>query len=253
MTIIEDVSTTIMMVTYNRLDLTKQTLNDLLISAQYPFRLILIDNGSSDQTIEWLESFCKENVGQGDFLSYQIIDNKANKGIAVGRNQGLEAAKTTWLCTLDNDVLLPKNWLRECIDILQHNRSFGMIGVNFEGTKYPLIKRGDLEFEHKPRGNLGTACTVFNKSLHRLLGYFNTEYGIYGLEDSDWGMRVRVAGLKLGYLKEHGTHLGQGAADQGAYREFKTAEHDRYLKKFNENCANYTHKTKSIYISLKKK
>ena len=92
---------------------------------------------------------------------------------------------------------------------------------------------------------------VFPKSLHKLLGYFNTEYGLYSMEDSDFGMRIRCLGLKLGYIKENGTHLGEGEYDTGSYREFKTKAHSYNLKLFNENCRLYASGKKPIYTEYK--
>ncbi len=243
----------IMIVTYNRLQLTKQTLNCLFDSTDYPYELIFIDNASSDGTVDYLYKECGDRLGKSEFFKgFKVKHNNENLGIAVGRNQALELAEGEWLSTLDNDVLVPKGWLTESIDILRRNPSYGMIGVNMEGVGYPLIKVGDHEWQSKPRGNLGTACTVFNRSLHKILGYFNTEYpNLYGEEDADLGMRVRVLGLKLGYLKENGKHIGEGENDIGPYREWKTACHKGNLKQFNENCAAYVSGRKQLYIPFK--
>jgi len=240
----------IMMATYNRFNLTKQMLNNLLEVTDYPFELIIIDNASTDDTKFQMTDILNAAIdAKHPFLrSYSCHWNDKNVGIAKARNQALRAAAGEWLSTVDNDVLLPQGWLAQCIAILQANRSYGMVGVNFERESFPLVKQGDLEWQHKARGNLGTACTVFNRSLHKLLGYFNTEYGLYGEEDADFGMRVRVAGMKLGYLKENGRHLGEGAEDVGPYREFKTKAHADNLQKFNQNCARYMNHQKSLYI-----
>ena len=90
---------------------------------------------------------------------------------------------------------------------------------------------------------------VFNRTLHKMLGFFNyKDYGKYGEEDADWGMRTRVLGLKLGYIATNGRHLGEGELDQGEYREFKTASHTRNLAVFNQNCRSYMRGEKPIYI-----
>lgn len=247
--------TGIMLVTFNRLNLTKQTLESLLKTTHSPFCLIVIDNGSTDGTSEYITNFCQENSGKDNFISHSIKINKDNKGIAIGRNQALKLASETstinWLCTLDNDVILPDNWLGQAQTIIKENPGMGAVGVNFEKESFPLVKSGQMEFQLKPKGNLGTACMVFSRSLHKLLGYFNTEYGLYGMEDSDLGFRIRVAGFKLGYLKENGIHLGEGSEDVGPYREFKTTQHQNHLIKFNNNCRLYFNKKKSIFIPLK--
>lgn len=243
----------IMMVTYNRLNLTKQTLKSIFDNTDYPYQLIIIDNGSTDETVNYLYTACGDKMSESGYLKeFKIHKNDKNLGIAVARNQAMQMAEYEWLSTIDNDVLVPKNWLSDCIKILQRNPKYGMLGVNMEGVQYTKVKDDKYEWQNKPRGNLGTACTVFNRSLHKMLGYFNTEYGLYGEEDSDWGVRVRVLGLKLGYLNEPGIHVGDGKNDVGEYREFKTASHNANLKKFNDNCAAYVSGRKNIYIPFKK-
>ncbi|KKN72156.1 hypothetical protein LCGC14_0413680 [marine sediment metagenome] len=247
----------IMIVTYNRLSLTKQTLENLFKATKYPYNLIFVDNNSSDGTIGFLDKTLHGKMEQfNSFKDYSIISNRDNRGIAIGRNQGLAEAVTKydseWFATLDNDVWVPEGWLTECVEILQANRQYASIGANMENVKYPIVNLNGKEFQNKPQGNLGTACMVFNRSLHKMLGYFNyKDYGKYGEEDADWGMRIRVIGLKLGYIKENGKHLGEGQHDKGEYREFKTASHKRNLAKFNANCRDYARRIKPLYINFR--
>lgn len=246
----------IMIVTYNRLDLTKQTLENLFKATTYPYNLIFVDNGSSDDTLKYLDKTLYGKMEQFDsFKDYSIVANKENRGIAIGRNQGLAEAirkyDSEWLATLDNDVWVPDGWLTEAIEIMQANKQFASIGANMENVKYPMVNLNGKEFQNKPQGNLGTACMVFNKTLHKMLGFFNhKDYGKYGEEDADWGMRTRVVGFKLGYIKENGKHLGEGELDVGEYRDFKTASHKRNLAKFNANCREYARRNKPLYISF---
>ena len=245
----------IMMVTYNRLELTKQTLEDLFKTTDYPFNLIIVDNGSNDGTVDYLTDTLLNNKSE-HLKEYNIIQNKENLGIATGRNLALYKAihqyNAQWLVTIDNDVLVPNGWLSEAIEILQSCPQFAAIGVNMEGVQYPMVTKGGKSFQEKPQGNLGTAAMIFRRSLHEMLGYFNySDYNkFYGLEDSDFGMRIRVVGFKLGYIKENGKHLGEGNNDTGAYREFKTKSHDSNIAKFNANCRAYYNRTKSLYIGF---
>ena len=133
---------TIMMVTYNRLDLTKKTLEGLFKVTKYPFNLVVVDNASKDGTVEYLNNFCN-SIKKDDF-KFRIKENSENKGIGIGRNQCLAICDTPpfdtkWLATLDNDVLVPDGWLTECINIITANPQYGSIGVNMENTQYPIV------------------------------------------------------------------------------------------------------------------
>jgi O-antigen biosynthesis protein len=240
------------MVTYNRLDLTKKTIDFLFKSTAHPFSLVIVDNGSSDGTPEYLTTL--PTLCDGPLREVHLIILKENKGIAIGRNLALKKAdelKPTWYCTIDNDVKLPQGWLEDSIKTLQANKNYGAIGVNFEPKPYPLVTLNDCTFQDKPAGNLGTACMVFRKQLHQMIGFFNTEYNKYGLEDSDFGIRARVAGFKLGYVKQMGIHLGEDNNEVNEYRKFKTQQHDELVGVFQKNCGLYMQKRKPIHIPFR--
>lgn len=247
-------SAKLLMVTYNRLELTKKTLESIFQHTRTPYELVIVDNASSDGTVDYLNELFSSKIKDENYLGTTLLLNSENLGIAIGRNQTLAlAGNSDWYATLDNDVILPDNWLKKCIDIMTANPKYGMIGVNFENVQYPLVDVGQYKVQHKKEGNLGTACMVFSKKVHKMIGYFNdADYGKYGLEDSDYGFRARVAGFQLGYLEDLGEHLGEDGKDKTEYRKFKTEEHNRFVQKFYNNCRLYANKNKSIYLSLDK-
>lgn len=249
-------TTSIMFATFNRLDLTQRMMHSLTKSTS-PYRLIIVDNGSTDGTVDWLKQLSPhfltivgDAAPENGCQSIDLQFNEKNLGISVARNQGLELADKhgdPWLSTLDNDVELPFGWLKECLEIMEANPKLAL-GVNMEDVSYPLSTRGGKTFQIKPRGNLGTACTVFHRELHDLIGFFNNEYGLYGEEDADFFYRARLVGWDLGYLKEMGVHFGQGELDVGEYREFKDSCRTGNLTKFRQNCADYSARRKPLYI-----
>lgn len=244
-----------MMVTYNRIKLTENTFNNLCKNTEYkPLNIVIVDNGSTDGTVQYLSEFSdkyKGNLFNDIYIHYE----PKNRGIPIGRNIALKLAvdkfNSRWLCTLDNDVEVPRGWLTECIDVLKANPNYGMIGVNVEGKSYQFVTEKGKTFQCKPQGNLGTACMVFPLSLHKMIGFFNTEYIFFAHEDADAGLRTRALGLKLGYIQRMGKHIGEGENDQGEYREFKNEYHKKNLPKFHENARLYMTKKKSIYIPYK--
>jgi glycosyltransferase involved in cell wall biosynthesis len=242
--------TSIMMTTFNRLELTKQTLNSLFETTNSPFRLFIVDNGSTDATVEYLHNLQNQDINCKELINIEIHFNDKNLGIGKGRNRGLKMASRyddELLSTIDNDVLLPNGWLSEIIDIIKVNPDFA-IGVNMEGISYPVKTINGKSFQVKPMGNLGTALTVFPRELHRKIGYFNDFNSQFGEDDADFFFRARMLDYKMGYLKEMGTHLGQGENDIGPYREFKDKCHADNLKLFRYTCHQYMAGTLSYFI-----
>lgn len=243
---------TLMVVTYNRLDLTKRTFETTLNNTGCKFNLIIVDNNSTDGTIDWLKGYKNDNIE--NFVIHRL---KENKGICYGRNMCLKLYSnfnTPYLCTLDNDVECGSNWLIDCCNVLEYNKMFGCCGVNFETVSFPKtkVKAGNcsIGIQIKPRGNLGTACEVFGKDVHDKIGFFNSEFKYYAHEDSDFGFRVRCLKKQLCYLEEPGIHLGVGENDSGEYRAMK----DEYWKKnmpiFERNVRMYANKQKSLYCGF---
>jgi len=237
----------IMLITYNRLPLTQRMFESFFKTVDNNYHLIIVDNGSTDGTVEWLKQFKPNNkYCQG----VEIYFNSENKGIAIGRNQALLIAnkyQDPWLCTIDNDIEFPNNWLSQCLNIVKTNHKFA-IGLNFEGVNYPLQLMNGKPVQWKKEGNLGTACSLFHRKLHQAIGFFNMDYGSYGEEDADYYFRARQAGWSLGYLPTNAIHFGEGELDKGEYRDFKTAQHKKNLQPFQANCHQYMAKTRSIYI-----
>lgn len=236
-----------MMVTFNRFELTKRMYESFLKNIDTDYRLIVVDNGSTDGTVEWLQQL---NPGGNFCQGYHTHFYEKNMGIAIGRNQGLLIAdkyQDPWLCTVDNDIEFYPGWLSSCLDVVKTNHKFA-VGLNFENVNYPLRSMNGKMVQWKTEGNLGTACSVFHRKLHDAIGFFLMEFGLYGEEDADFFFRARQAGWNLGYLPTKGIHFGEGELDTGEYREFKTAQHKKNLAHFQKNCWDYMAKRKSIYI-----
>ncbi len=240
--------TSISLATFNRLDLTQKMISSFFENTNSPYILNIIDNGSTDGTQEWLRTNIKKNQYCQNF---NLIFNEENKGIAYARNQGLKIGATynpDFYCTLDNDVIVPNNWLNEIIDVINANPNYCM-GLNYEGVEYPLFISNGFSFQLKSQGNLGTATAVFTKELVDKIGGFK-KYLLYGEEDANFFFRARVAGYGMGYLK-NAVHLGEGENDVGEYREWKTACHISNYHEFVKDCHDYMSASQSIFINFK--
>jgi glycosyltransferase involved in cell wall biosynthesis len=109
----------------------------------YPHKIIVIDNGSTDGTIKYLELM--KELG---FIHHLIL-NGENKGIAEPKNQGMEVvhewAKTEnikYVCVTDNDIVVPfirKGGcvLSQIVKMMDKNPNLGMVGVDLSKDNAP--------------------------------------------------------------------------------------------------------------------
>ncbi len=193
--------TTIGIVTYNRLDLTKKTFEGALKNTGKQYDLIVCDNASSDGTLDWLNSL---NVSEAlpECNSLTVVPLKKNYGVAYGRNVCLKRMKTEtkFICTLDNDVMIPnQTWLKDCCDVLEANEKFGCCAINYERKNFPIttisLKDGRKLQVRIIINTPGTATTVFRRDIHDKIGYFKRySSGIYGHEDANFFFSYQVHG-----------------------------------------------------------
>jgi len=106
--------TPVLYTTFNRLEYTKKTLPPLIESMEEYGELYIIDNGSSDETVEYLKTFEDEKVIK------RIIYNERNRGIAGAMNQFFDIVKGDYefFGKVDNDTIVPKNWLRDMTSVM---------------------------------------------------------------------------------------------------------------------------------------
>ena len=110
--------TTAVVVTYNRLELLKQVIIALRLQTIHVNKIIVIDNGSTDGTKEWLDS--QESL---------ITIHQENVGGAGGFYRGIKEAMSTesdWIWCMDDDVF-PSS---QCLErLIQHYTSEDKTGI----------------------------------------------------------------------------------------------------------------------------
>ncbi len=104
--------------TYNRLELLKKTVVSVRSQSFRDFEIIVINDGSSDGTAEWLAE-------QHDVIGV----NQPNSGIASSRNKGISVSKGEWLAFLDHDDIWAPDKLQTQVDFVRANPEVGMVAV----------------------------------------------------------------------------------------------------------------------------
>ncbi len=110
----------------NELASTRTCLESVLKRTRPPFELVLVDNGSVDETAEYLS----EVRARTEPARVVVIRNRANAGYAVGCNQALAAAEGRDVVLLDNDTIVSEDWVDRLVAWSRHEwPHVGLVGV----------------------------------------------------------------------------------------------------------------------------
>lgn len=110
----------IIVITWNNLAYTKLFLWSLRRWTNWSYKLIFVDNGSTDGTVEYLNS-------QKDI---RLIANKKNLGYPSAVNQAIKLVDTPYFCLLNNDIVVSPNWLKEMMFYFLKHPEIGQLTCN---------------------------------------------------------------------------------------------------------------------------
>lgn len=188
----------IITLTYNKLEYTKKFIESLY-KYTGDFELIIVDNGSTDGTVEYLKGANKEN-------RIKIIINKENLGFSKGNNQGIEIAEGEYIGFLNNDILLYPNWFEECEKVFQkENTAFVSprhVNPHYDNTnekqyiKYFQKLKYKKEYE-KDFDECVFSCVITKREVLDNIGFFDENYYPAFFEDNDLKYRAVLNGYGI--------------------------------------------------------
>ncbi|WP_336820139.1 glycosyltransferase [Bacillus subtilis] len=197
--------TSIIILTYNQLVLTKQCLKSIWKHTNSDcIEIIVVDNGSSDGTCDYLKHLS----------SIKVIFNKTNKGFAKACNQGLEVATGDNILFLNNDTVVTSQWLEPMIKLLYQDDKIGMVGpvsnyvsgpqqISVDYTSLEEIEhfsqRHGMEHRGKSRAVLRLVgfCLLVKKEVLDKIGGFDERFEGGSFEDDDLCLRALQEGYQL--------------------------------------------------------
>lgn len=188
-------SVDIIIPSYNGRYLLEKHLPEVFNNTDHLNKVIIIDNGSKDDTISWLHK---------NYPQVEIIKNKYNLGFTIAINQGAAISTTDYLVLLNNDVHPEKGYLKDVLHFFEDDKVFA-VSFNEDGSSWPLVTwDGKIQFTHgkdktKPRYSAWASggSAIFRRSIWDKLGGMNEIYAPFYWEDIDLGYRAWKMGYKI--------------------------------------------------------
>jgi glycosyltransferase involved in cell wall biosynthesis len=156
---------TILMPVFNGASFLRAAIDSILGQSFHAFQLIIIDDGSTDDTPEILSEFTDPRI--------RIITNPSRRGVSSCRNQALEMALTPFVTYFDADDVAHPDKFRLQIDFLQSNPEYSMVGCSVVLTdandqrigQWRLnFSSGRLPVEMMFRNCMVTSAVLFRRS-----------------------------------------------------------------------------------------
>jgi len=178
----------------------------------HPLEIIIVDDGSTDETAELARS-----LGKDIRYAYQ-----RNSGPAAARNKGLEMARGDIIAFLDVDDLWPPNKLQIQVTRLINDPNLDVVLGRVKFIKLPGAPEINIQFE-SPDSTLVNAYLgsgVFRKSVFDKVGVFDET--LRYSEDHDWFLRAREQGVSMTIVEQvtlhyrlHGNNMTQDKNAKG--------------------------------------
>lgn len=186
-------SYTVVIPVLNQLHYTKQCVASLLAHGVDPTSLLVIDNGSTDDTPAWLAS-------QPQLRS---VRNPVNLGCGGAWTQGALLSERDWVVLLNNDIVCGHDFIQAQIDAAeQHGLDVVSPSLVEKDLDYDL-EAFTAEFLAKMRGRVREGwfhgvCFSVRRSVFQKIGYLDTDRLLYGREDAEFLARCKRHGLRVG-------------------------------------------------------
>lgn len=195
--------TSIIIVTHNQLHYTRQCLASIRFRTDEPYELIVVDNGSTDGTVDYLRSEREVTV----------IANPDNRGFPAAVNQGLQIASGQHCLLLNNDTVVTTGWLQRMLDALASDSKIGLVGPvsnSVSGPQQIPVDYRDLssldgfawQWGQRHAGQLVDLdrlvgfCLLIRKEVVDQIGPLDERFGIGCFEDDDYCRRAQQAGFR---------------------------------------------------------
>lgn len=218
---------------YNQIAYTRQCIEGLLSSEARQAELIVVDNGSTDGTAEYLRQLA----------GVRNIRNTQNRGVACAWNQGVNACTTAWVVILNNDTVLPIGWLHGLLtaaaeydyDVISPSLREGQLDYPVESYAERFVTAMGEVF--RP-GVADGACFAVHRRVFDHIGGFDERFRYAQFEDVDFFLRAGQACFQLGitgrsFIHHYSSVTQRALQDSGLAGDYEVVNRAYFRQKWD--------------------
>ena len=233
--------------TYNRLELLRKCITSIFDETTKGVKVYVTDAGSTDGTIEYLQSIASDKVVP------ILVGSKI--GQARAYNDVFKIVDTPYVCWLSDDNIVVNRGLDTAVVILEQNPEIGMVGLKIKDLVGPHANApyiGGIS----SIGILNVNQGVLPTNVLKGLGGFSEEFQDYGI-DPDLTARVLFSGHKVVYTKNIAVLHHRNWAEDRNSKEYEILQekHKRYYALYEHKYSKYVSRDNakvSVIRKLKK-
>ncbi|MEA3445688.1 MAG: glycosyltransferase [Bacteroidota bacterium] len=228
--------------TYRCIDSIKRYTTDI------DFEIIIIDDFSTDKTIEIKQVFTGVN----------IIRNNENIGFLRSCNKAAAQAKGKYIHLLNNDTSVHPGWLMPLVNLMESSEKIGVVGSKLVYPDGKLQEAGGIIWDDASGWNYGKfdnpenseynyvkevdyvsgASLMVRKDLWQKLGGFDKKFIPAYFEDTDFAFKVRELGYNVMYqpfsVISHFEGLSNGKSEQKGIKKHQVENQYKFLQKWEQ-------------------
>lgn len=186
---------------WNQPEVTRECIGSIFKYTDYPYRLIVIDNGSDEETAGYLNSLKKEGEA-----AFTLIRNEKNLGFVKAVNQGIKESDAAYVCVMNNDTIATAGWLAELVKVIEADERIGLVNPSSNtlgqfpargesiDTYASSLKRssGQTQELYSCRG----FCMLIKRKVIEKVGILDEIYDVGYYDEADYCERARLFGFK---------------------------------------------------------